>query len=75
MKPIGDRDKIKKKKNHYYIILNGTKVGETWAVSPEKARTNYWWKYVKGEDEFSFRMHSPEDFDVVDANKNAKSTF
>lgn len=64
MKPITGTQKPKK---HFYILLNGSKVGESWAVSPEKARTNFWWKCVKGEDEFSPRDYDPKDFDVVEA--------
>lgn len=63
MKPI----KYRTPKKHYYIMLNGECMGETWAVSPEKARTNFWWKYVKEEDEYTPRDYDPEDFDVVEA--------
>ena len=65
MKPIGTRDKPKK--IHYYVILDGKCVGETWAVSPKKARANFWWKFVKECDEFSPREYDPEDFDMVEA--------
>lgn len=54
-------------KIHYYIILNGRFVGETWAVSPAKARNNFWWKNVKCGDVYSPRDYNPEDFDVVEA--------
>lgn len=54
-------------KIHYYIILNGRFVGETWAVSPAKARNNFWWKAVKMENQYSPRDYNPEDFDVVEA--------
>ena len=57
----------RKPKKHFYIIKNGIKVGESWAVSPAKAINNYWWKKVKGEDEFSARDYSPKDFDAVEA--------
>lgn len=63
MRPI----KQSRPKHKYYIILDGQMVGESWAVSPEKARANFWWKNVKGEDEFSPRDYDPEDFDVVEA--------
>lgn len=63
MKPIGN----KKTKKHYYIILNGDYIGDSWAVSPEKARANFWWNYVKECDEFTPRELDPEDFDVVEA--------
>lgn len=65
MKPIGA--KPKKKKIHYYIILHGKYMGESWAVSPAKARTNFWWKFVKECDEYSPREYDPEDFDVIEA--------
>lgn len=57
----------KKPKRHYYIIFNGSYVGETWAVSAEKARNNYWWKKVKQEDANSIRTYNPSDFDVIEA--------
>lgn len=59
----------RKPKVHYYILYRGRMVGETWAVSPEKARTNYWWKNVKGGDPFAYRDRNPQDYDVVEANK------
>ena len=55
-----------KVKKHYYIMLHGEYVGESWAVSPEKARANYWWRYVKYENELASRDYDPEDFDVVE---------
>ena len=66
MKPIGASDKHKKK--HYYITLNGEYMGESWAVSPEKARANFWWNFVKDGDEYTPRSYDPEDFDVVEVN-------
>ena len=63
MKPIKER----KPKKHYYIILDGRAVGESWAVSPEKARANYWGKNVKYGDEYSPRDYEPDDFDVIEA--------
>ena len=62
MRPIGGR----KSKKLFYILYNGKMVGQSWAVSPEKARVNFWWKFVKGEDERSAREYNPEDFDVVE---------
>ena len=64
MQPIGNREP----KKHYYVLLNGNHVGDTWTVSPEKARTNYWWKFVKECNEYNPRDYNPEDFDVVEAN-------
>lgn len=63
MKPIVQ----KKSKRPYWILLHGKPVGKSWAVSPEKARANFWWKYTKGSNEFSFREYDPKDFDVVEA--------
>lgn len=41
-------------------------MGESIAVSPEKAINNWWWKNVKGEDEFSPRHYDPSEFDAVE---------
>lgn len=62
-------DKKTRPKKRYYIMLDGKHVGESWAVSPEKARANFWWKNVKGESEYSPRDYNPDDFDVVEANR------
>lgn len=59
--------KQKKPKKHYYILLDGCKVGESWAVSEKKAINNFWWKWVKEEDPYSTREYEPEDFDAVEA--------
>lgn len=53
-------------KRHYFILLNGRMVGESWAVSPEKARNNWWWRNIKNEDAYSPRDYDPEDFDVAE---------
>lgn len=58
---------LPKSKKHYYIIHNGEKVGDSWAVSANKAITNWWWKNIKCEDEFSPREYSPSDFDAIEA--------
>lgn len=57
----------KKPKKHFYILLDGEKIGESWAVSAKKAINNFWWKQVKNEDEYSQRDYDPEDFDAVEA--------
>lgn len=57
----------RKKKKHYYVMLHGEYMGETWAVSPEKGRVNFWWKFAKNEDEYTVREYNPEDFDIVEA--------
>ena len=59
--------KTNKPKKHFYILLNGNKVGDSWAVSSEKARANFWWRNVKNGDEYSPREYDPEDFDVIEA--------
>ena len=53
-------------KRKYRIMLRGVCVGESIAVSPEKAINNWWWKNVKGEDEFSPRYYDPSEFDAVE---------
>lgn len=58
--------KNRKTKKHFYILLHGEHVGETWAVSAAKARVNWWWKNVKYGDTYSPRDYDPEDFDVVE---------
>ena len=57
----------KSPKKHYYILSNGEMIGETWAVSPNKARVNFWWKFVKNNDPYTVRTMDPKDFDVVEA--------
>ena len=57
---------MRQPKRHFYILLDGKYVGQTWAVSAEKARNNFWWKAVKLENEYSPRDYDPEDFDVVE---------
>lgn len=59
--------KEQKPKIHYYILLNGNYVGESWAVSPAKAKNNFWWRWVKEEDPLHPRDYDPSDFDVVEA--------
>lgn len=44
------------------IYYNGRKVGETTAVSANKAATNYWWKNCKGGDRFAYTEYKPSDF-------------
>lgn len=53
-------------KRHYYILLNGAYVGESWAVSAAKAINNYWWKNVKECNEYNTRLLNPADFDAVE---------
>ena len=67
MKPIGSI-KERKPKKHYYILLNGRYVGESWAVSSAKAINNFWWKFAKEENELNPRDYDPEDFDAIEVN-------
>lgn len=60
---------MKQVKKRYYIIHRGHKVGETWAVSPEKAANNYWWKYHKECDPYKYTDYKPSDFDVMEAHR------
>ena len=52
----------RKSKRHFYIIKGGRQVGETWAVSAEKALANYWWKNCKHGDRFAYTEYKPSDF-------------
>lgn len=56
---------MESKKRHFYILLDGEYVGQTWAVSEEKAVVNYWWKYVKCGDQYSERYLNPSDFEAI----------
>ena len=56
---------MKQSKKHYYILLDGEYVGQTWAVSEAKAQNNYWWKFVKEGDQFSERRWNPTDFEAI----------
>lgn len=58
-------EKKKKPKYHYYILLDGKYVGDSWAVSEAKAINNYWWRHVKEGDEFHARDYEPTDFEAV----------
>ena len=56
-------------KKHYYIMdETGSYCGETWAVSPEKAVTNWWWNYIKDRNEMTPAAIRPEDLDAVEAD-------
>lgn len=52
-------------KLHFHIINNGRKVGETWAVSADKAITNYWWKNYKLGNPYTYTEYKPSDFRAV----------
>ena len=57
----------RKSKRHFYIIKGGRQVGETWAVSAEKALANYWWKNCKQQNQFTRCNIKPDDYDVIEA--------
>jgi len=46
----------------FEIFHRGHKVGETTAVSADKACTNYWWKNCKHNDRFAYTEYKPSDF-------------
>ena len=52
-------------KHKYYIMCNGHYVGESWAVSEEKACTNYWWKNDKKCNAYTSTNMSPKDYEAV----------
>lgn len=56
---------MRQSKKHFYILLDGEYVGQTWAVSAAKAVTNYWWKAVKEGDPLTERYLDPSDFEAV----------
>lgn len=58
--------KVYKNYKHYFILLRGSCVGESWAVSPQKAIVNWWWKNDKLGNQFTYRTHNPQDFDAVE---------
>ena len=59
---------MKQPKRKYYIIKNGCRVGESWAVSAAKAIANFWWRECKRGDQYRSTSYGPEDFDAVEAN-------
>lgn len=58
---------MKQVKKHYIILLGQQVVGETWAVSPDKACANYWWKEDKLCNPFTTTDMRPEDYDCYEA--------
>ena len=52
-------------KRKYNIYRNGRKVGESWAVSEEKAINNYWWRECKKYDQFTYTDYRRCDFEAV----------
>lgn len=57
---------MKKPKKHFYIILNGEYIGESWAVSAKKAINNFWWRSIKQGDVYASREYDPAEFDAVE---------
>lgn len=59
-------------KKRKYIVFHkatGKNYGETYAVSPEKAINNVWWKYIKHRYLFTETDVRPDDLDAVEADK------
>lgn len=54
------------KKKRFAILLDGEKVGESWAVSSDKAITNHWWKYDKLCNPYTRTNMSKHDYDAVE---------
>lgn len=54
------------KKRKYAILRNGSIVGESWAVSADKAINNYWWKNDKKCNKFTQAFYYPSDYDAVE---------
>lgn len=50
---------------HYYILLDGLYVGQTWATSEAEAVKNYWWRVVKKNNPFQDRYLNPSDFEAI----------
>lgn len=53
-------------KRRFSIYHNGKKVGESWAVSEEKAINNYWWRECKRYDQYAYTDYRPCDFVAMD---------
>lgn len=56
---------IKKKKQRYKILFDGNYVGDSWAVSPEKAINNMRFRLVASGDVRGWFDVPMEDFDAV----------
>lgn len=57
---------MSKPKREYAILLKGEKVGISYAVSPEKAILNYWWKHDKKCSAYTSCLYGPEKYDAVE---------
>ena len=55
-------------KRCYYVLLNDEYIGQTWAVSEAKAKSNIWWKLVKENDQFKAVNIRPSDFEAYCIN-------
>lgn len=56
---------MRQSKKHFYILLDGEYVGQTWAVSEAKAKVNWWWDNVKYNDQFSYRAIDPSELEAI----------
>lgn len=57
---------MERSKRHYAIYHNGYKVGESWAVSAQKAVTNYWWCAVKYGNKYHYGHIELEELEAVE---------
>lgn len=55
-----------KSKRHFAIYHNGYMVGETWAVSPQKAINNFWWRAVKYGNRYHYGRIELEELEAIE---------
>lgn len=55
-----------KSKKRYAIYHNGDLVGETWAVSPRQAVSNYFWRAVKYGNKYHYGRIELEELEAVE---------
>lgn len=69
--------KIPQTKYKYIGFLDGERIGETTAVSAEKAANNLWWLYGKKRNQFTACAWKPWDlkiYKVINERKNEHET-
>lgn len=64
---------MKPVKVRFDIYHYGRKVGESWAVSAEKALNNFWWREIKKFDKFTQTEYKPSDFVAISAGRQSWS--
>lgn len=57
---------MKPVKRRFLILYEGRTVGESWAVSADKAINNYWWRECKKYDQYAYTNYRPSDFDAIE---------